>query len=133
MIDAIAVHPTNGNTILVGANYPATGSANIYKSTDGGLTWQLKATDIAPVTRIVFDPSDPCVTYAATEGGGVLRSVSCGDSWHSYSTGIFYPVLYSLAITGDSPPLLVTGSYGSGLYWTQPPFRHVFYLPAVMK
>jgi photosystem II stability/assembly factor-like uncharacterized protein len=133
MVNAIAVDPSDGNTLLAGANYWASGIGNIYKSTDGGLTWQLQHTGAAAVTKIVFDPRDPCVAYAATEGSGVLRSISCGESWHSYSAGIFYPVLYSLAISGDNPPLLVTGSYASGLYWAHPPTRQVVHLPMVMK
>ena len=133
MVDAIAVDPTDGNTLLAGTNYWASGIGSIYRSTDGGLTWQVKYTGDAAVKKIVFDPRDPCVAYAATEGFGVLRSLNCGENWHNYSTGIFYPVLYSLAITGGNPPLLVTGSYGSGLYWTHPPTRHVMYLPLIVK
>jgi|GEM_PF-2701377 len=116
-IEAIAVQPGDGNTILVGASFL---EANLYKSTDGGTTWQLKLADIAPVQQIIFDPRDPDTVYAATEGYGVLRSRDGGESWHDYSTGIFYPVVYSLAISAEESPLLVAGSYGSGLYGLRP-------------
>jgi photosystem II stability/assembly factor-like uncharacterized protein len=116
-IEAIAVQPGDSNTILAGASFL---EGNLYKSTDGGASWQLKLGDIAPVKQIVFDPRDPNTVYAATEGYGVLRSRDGGESWHDYSTGIFYPVLYSLAISEEDSPLLLAGSYGSGLYGLRP-------------
>jgi len=129
-VEAIAVNPDNSNEILVGGGYS---DGRIYKSTDGGNTWQVKVSDIAFVQEIVYDPRNPRWVYAATEGYGVLRSFNGGESWFDYSAGIFYPVLYSLAITEDDPPLLVAGSYGSGLYWIHPPAPTQVYLPVVMK
>jgi photosystem II stability/assembly factor-like uncharacterized protein len=130
-INAIAVYPTNGNTILAGAS--ALGEGSIFKSTDGGQTWQLKVSGIASVMNIVFDPRNPQWVYAVTEGYGVLRSFDGGEGWHDYSTGIFYPVMYSLAITEDDPPLLIAGSYSSGLYWIRPPAPKDVFLPIVTK
>ncbi len=129
-VEAIAVNPANNNEILVGAGYSY---GRIYKSTDGGNTWQVKVSGIAFVQDIVYDPRNSRWVYAATEGYGVLRSFDGGESWHDYSAGIFYPLLYSLAITQDDPPLLIVGSYGSGLYWTHPPSPTLVYLPAVLK
>ena len=80
---------------------------------------------------IVYDPRDSRWVYAATEGYGVLRSFDGGDNWHDYSAGIFYPSHYALEITGDDPPLLVVGSYGSGLYWVRPTAPSYIYLPLV--
>jgi photosystem II stability/assembly factor-like uncharacterized protein len=132
-VDAIAVNPDNSDEILVGAGYS---SGNIYKSTDGGDTWEIKIEEIAFVRDIVYDPRNSDWVYAATEGYGVLRSFNGGETWHDFSDGIFYPVLYSLAITQDDPPLLVVGSYGSGLYGISPgspPPLTLLYLPAVQK
>ena len=47
--------------------------------------------------------------------------------------GYFYPVMYSLAITQDDSPLLIAGSYSSGLYWTHPPRPTLVYLPEVQN
>ena len=132
-VDSIAVNPDNSDEILVGAGYS---SGNIYKSTDGGDTWEIKIEEIAFVRDIVYDPRNSDWVYAATEGYGMLRSFDGGDSWQDYNAGIFYPVLYSLDITRQDPPLLIVGSYGSGLYWTQPgspPPLTLLYLPAVQK
>jgi PKD repeat protein len=46
----------------------------------------------------------------------VWRSKDGGETWQDFSQGIFYPEVYSLAITGGVSPLLIAGSYGSGLY-----------------
>jgi photosystem II stability/assembly factor-like uncharacterized protein len=127
-VEAIAINPLNSDEILAGGGF---WEGSILRSTDGGETWQEKASGIAFVQDIVYDPRNPRWVYAATEGYGVLRSFNGGETWHDFSRGIFYPVLYSLDITADDPPLLVAGSYGSGLYWIQPAApKHVF-LPLV--
>jgi len=127
-VHAIAINPDNSDEILAGGGF---WDGSIYKSTDGGDTWQEKISDFAFVQDIAYDPRDSRWVYAATEWGGVLRSFDGGESWHDYSAGIFYPNLYSLDITGDDPPLLVAGSYGSGLYWIRPPAPKNIYLPLV--
>ena len=129
-IVAIAVNPDNSNEILAGAGYS---DGRIYKSTDGGNTWRVTVSGIVFVQDIVHDPRNSHWVYAATEGYGVLRSFDGGESWHDYSAGIFYPVLYSLAITQDDLPLLIAGSYNSGLYWTHPLSPIQMYLPLVRK
>jgi len=111
-VHSIAVNPNDSNDILAGAGFWEGG---LYRSTDGGLTWTTILDNIAFVYDIVYDPLYPGHIYAATEGQGVLRSVDGGASWTDISDGIFYPMVYSLDITTDRR--LLTGSYGSGLYW----------------
>lgn len=130
MVDAIAVNPRDSNEILVGGGSSA---GSIYKSIDGGMTWQEKIRDIAFVQDIVYDSRNSDWVYAATEGYGVLRSFNGGETWHNYSAGLFYPVLYSLAITDEEPPLLVAGSYSSGLYWIHPDVPTLVFLPLVVR
>jgi photosystem II stability/assembly factor-like uncharacterized protein len=90
------------------------------KSVDGGTSWQVKMTNIGLVQAIVFDPRNPNWAYAATEGSGILRTTDGGETWYGYDKDIFYPLNYSLAISQYDPSSLVTGSYGSGLYWLTP-------------
>ncbi|HET89561.1 MAG TPA: hypothetical protein ENN99_02315 [Chloroflexi bacterium] len=128
-IEAIAINPANSAEILAGGGF---WEGSIYKSTDGGGTWE-KISGIAFVQDLVYDPRDPRWVYAATEGYGVLRSFDGGENWHDYSSGIFYPLLYSLAITEEDPPLLVVGSYGSGLYWSHLSAPTYVFLPLVVR
>ena len=109
----------------------AISDGSIYKSTDGGETWEKKISDIALVQEIVYDARNPSWVYAATEGYAVLRSFNGGETWQDFSSGIFCPVLYSLDITGDDPPLLVSGSYSLGLYWIRPAAPKQVFLPLV--
>jgi hypothetical protein len=129
-VAGITVNPDRSNEILAGADFP---DGRIFKSTDGEDTWQVKVSGIAAVKDIVYDPRNPRWVYATTEGYGALRSFDGGESWFDYSAGIFYPVMYSLAITQDDPPLLIAGSYSSDLYWTHLLAPKEVYLPMVVR
>lgn len=94
-IGSIAIHPTNPNTIYVGTGdrnisaYPGIGTG-IYRSTDGGNTWQnigLQETYI--ISKIIINPQNPNQIFAATMGlpfvrdnnRGVYRSNDGGETW----------------------------------------------------
>jgi photosystem II stability/assembly factor-like uncharacterized protein len=128
-VNMVSVDPENGDKILAGV-YPG---GKIYKSIDGGDSWQLKLSGIADVMKIVFDPRNSNWVYAATEGYGVLQSYDGGETWHDYSNGIFYPVDYSISISNDDPPLLIAGSYSSGLYGMHPAAPKMVFLPLLRK
>ena len=87
------------------------------KSTDGGQSWQEKKIDISLVTDLVFDPEDTNTVYAATEGMGILISRDQGETWNSFNEGIFYPMVYDLAVSEKGTvPDFGGGSFGSGAY-----------------
>jgi len=119
-VNCITINPNNSNEILVGTGYIGYANGSIYKSINGGESWVKKDSLIAFVYDIKYDPRDPQFVYAATEGYGVLRSTNGGETWHDYSNGIFYPVLYSLDISQNDSVLLIAGTYGSGLYYIHP-------------
>jgi len=94
-IGAIAVSPSNPEIIWVG-----TGEANIfrsshpgcgvYKSTDGGTTWQhLGLTDTNTIARILIHPANPNIVYIAASGHewtfnserGVYKTEDGGKTW----------------------------------------------------
>jgi len=91
----IAVAPSDKNIVWVG-----TGESNIfrsshagcgiYKSTDGGNTWQhLGLENTGTIARIVVHPTDPDVVYVAASGNewtpnserGVYKTTDGGSSW----------------------------------------------------
>jgi len=103
----IVVHPTDANTVFVAAQGPlwgAGGDRGIYRTTDGGATWEavLSVDEFTGGTDIVMDPSDPDVIYAAMlqrerraysyigggPGSGVYKSDDGGDSWTELTTGL---------------------------------------------
>ncbi|MBX2971133.1 MAG: glycosyl hydrolase [Cyclobacteriaceae bacterium] len=106
-IASIIVHPTDPNTIYVGAYGPVWregGERGVYKSTDGGATW----TNVKSVSSytgcndLVMDPRDPNVLYAAFHqrmrsvftyiGGGpesaLYKSTDGGATWKKLEGGL---------------------------------------------
>jgi len=124
-INTIAFHPTDPNTIYIGA--PAGG---ICKTTNNGDTWECFAEDLASigVSGIVIHPTDPDIIYILTgdgDGGdtrsiGVYKSVNGGIDWSP--TGLSWDINenafgYKLMMEpGDPDYLLVAAS--NGLWWS---------------
>ncbi len=106
-ISKIIVHPDNSNTIWVAAQGPLWnkgGERGLYKTTDGGKTWNKTLGDAewTGVTDLLMDPRNPDWLYAATwqrhrtvaaylGGGpnsGIHRSTDGGETWEKLSTGL---------------------------------------------
>jgi photosystem II stability/assembly factor-like uncharacterized protein len=89
-IRAIAVHPTDGKTLWVGA-----ADGGVWKSTDQGGTWSPKMDNENAISMgaLAVDPSNPDILYAGTgemssnidayNGTGIYKSTDGGDSWKS--------------------------------------------------
>jgi len=101
----IIIDPNNSNRIWVAALghlYSSNPERGIYKSTDGGYSWErtLYIDDNTGAIDLVINPQDTDVLYAAfwyktrkawdfTEGGsasGIYKSTDGGDSWHLITT-----------------------------------------------
>jgi hypothetical protein len=76
----IKVHPTNENIVFVVVN------AVLYKSIDGGTTWNLAYTFASNVDIVIFDPITPSIMYAGTISG-LYKSTDGGLSWTIKFTG----------------------------------------------
>ncbi len=106
-IGKILVDPRDSNTVLVAAEGPlwsSGGQRGVYKTKDGGKTWQqvLNIDANTGVTDIEFDPSNPDVIYAAAyqrrrhtwsllAGGpksGIYKSTDNGETWQQTKTGL---------------------------------------------
>jgi hypothetical protein len=72
----VAVDPTDADHLLVAANdhpfHDQIGSAGVYRSTDGGVTWDVFADGLTMtrVAALAFDPDDPGRVVAGTFGQG---------------------------------------------------------------
>lgn len=106
-IGMIKVHPENSNVVYVAAYGPlwsAGGERGIYKTTDGGETWE-KILDVSENTgfnEIHFDPVDPSILYATAHqrrrhvwtyvSGGpesdIYKSEDDGKTWQKLSKGL---------------------------------------------
>lgn len=107
-IGAIAIDPANPKRIFVaaaGSLFNAGGQRGVYRSTDGGRSWQrvlAGATEFTGATEVMLDPSDPDRLYAVlwdhrrepdlrTYGGvgsAVYRSTDGGDTWSPLTNGL---------------------------------------------
>jgi photosystem II stability/assembly factor-like uncharacterized protein len=108
-IGRIAVDPRNPNVVFVAAIghlYAANPERGVYRSRDGGRSWQkvlFKDPNVGAVD-VVIDPSSsnvvyaglwntrrpPWYTYAPTNGpgGGIFKSTDGGNTWRQLTTGL---------------------------------------------
>jgi photosystem II stability/assembly factor-like uncharacterized protein len=99
-IGALIVHPANPNMVFVAALghvYAPSAERGIYRTTDGGATWQkvLYVDDKTGGIDVVFDPQNPNTLFAAMwevnrtpwslssggPGSGLFRSTDGGSTW----------------------------------------------------
>ena len=122
-VNSIAIDPINSDNIWIGTGRPYTQSdaeiIGIFKSTDGGETWQEKLPRETPgeeeldsVEVILFDTNNPMTIYAGTRkwddlggyNGGLRKSTDGGETWSPLKV---YSVddVFALAMTpsGISP------------------------------
>jgi hypothetical protein len=102
--------------------YLGTGGSGVYKSTNGGLSWQPAGLTGEYIWSVAVDPADPDLVYAATSTPGSLKvSLDGGATWTDANLQVTF---YSLATSPASPGRLVAGT-DSGLFryqagsWTQ--------------
>lgn len=126
-IGKILVDPRNSDVVLVAAEGPlwsAGGDRGVYKTQDGGATWDLvlKIDEHTGVTDLEFDPSNPDVVYAGAyqrrrqtwsllAGGpqsGIYKSTDNGASWRQMKTGLPKGDMgkIGLAVTPANPALV---------------------------
>jgi photosystem II stability/assembly factor-like uncharacterized protein len=142
---ALKGHPTEPETLLVGGRVMCgdntTDPGLIFVSQDDGRTWEAATINdpgpISIVTDFVFDPVEPDIAYASTEGSGLLKSTDRGVTW--FPIGREHDGLndvISLAVQQHAPYLLYAGGRGAppnfyssqdqGQTWTEfPPDEHL--------
>jgi len=106
-ISTVVIHPNDSQTLWVAAQGPLWskgGQRGLYKTTDGGETWNkvLGDDEWTGVTDVVMDPRNPERLYAATwqrhrtvaayMGGGpktaIYKSEDGGDNWEQLTQGL---------------------------------------------
>jgi len=109
-IPRIVVHPKDYNVVyaaVLGNIYKPTNDRGVYKSSDGGLTWDkiLFANENAGAVDLIMDPNNPRILYASTwnvrrtpyslssggEGSALWKSTDSGASWKEISNNKGFP------------------------------------------
>ena len=140
-IGKIIVHPDNSNVVYVAAIGPlwsAGGERGLYKTTDGGKTWNavLTVDEHTGVNDVVMDPRNPDVLYASTfqrrrhvftyigggPGSGMHKSEDGGATWQKINKGLPTTMLgrIGLAVSPANPEYLyaiVEASQGKGGFY----------------
>ena len=139
-ISTVRVDPANPNLVYVAAlgdPFKATAERGIYRSKDGGQTWQkvLYVSDTLGAADLEIQPGSPNVLFAcmwhgerkpwtiisgAVEGG-IYKSADGGDTWNKLAGGLPNGLFgrANVAISASKPNriyALIEAKPGSGLY-----------------
>jgi photosystem II stability/assembly factor-like uncharacterized protein len=109
-IPRLAVHPTDHNTVyaaVLGNIYKPTSERGVYKTTDGGKTWNkiLFVNEDAGAVDLILDPNNPRIIYASTwnvrrtpyslssggDGSALWKSTDSGATWTEVSKHKGFP------------------------------------------
>ncbi len=128
-ISKVLLDPNNDDVIFVGAMGPLfknDPNRGVYRSTDGGTTWEQKlfVSDSTGIIDMAIHPSDGNILYAASwervrrpqyrqyggETSGIYKSTDGGDTWNELTNGL--PTLasqkgrISIEIAASNPDVL---------------------------
>ena len=135
---ALAIDPSAPSTLYAGVDdtpiYSDDGSilpgaGGVFKSTDGGATWNSIGLSGAAVTLLVIDPTQPNVLYACTAGDygasygfrGLFKSTDFGTTWSSINSGLDSLLangtnVSTIVIDPGNPNVLYAASRGGGVF-----------------
>ncbi len=130
-IPALAVDPRNPNKVfaaVLGHPYGPNAERGLYRSTDGGQTWQkaIYKDENTGASDVEIDPSNPDVIYASMwevregpwedgnefngTGGGLFKSTDGGNTWNQLKNGLPNDLsqIYVAIAASDSKRLYAT-------------------------
>jgi photosystem II stability/assembly factor-like uncharacterized protein len=105
---ALAIDPETPATV-----YAGTWGSGVYKSTDGGGTWDPAGSGLSDtyINTLVIDPKEVNSLYVGTYHG-IYKSTDAGGSWQEANTGITDYQIQTLAIDPQTPSTLYAGAFG---------------------
>lgn len=136
IISKIIVHPGNANTLYaatMGLPFERNDARGLYKSTNGGLSWQqvLFVSDSTGIIDLVMAPNNPNVLYAAGwdrvrnnqesivsgQGARIWKSVNGGQNWTMLEGGLpdFDCSRIGLAVSATDANFLLAVYVNTGL------------------
>ena len=124
---AIAYAPSNAQTLYAGMshdrNFINNGNSGpsygVFKSTDGGTTWQGANDSLSGsqnVSTLAIHPGNPQIVYAGTIKDGVLKTVDGGRTWVKQNQGLTTLDVRGLAIDPKNTDTLYAGVEQGGVY-----------------
>jgi photosystem II stability/assembly factor-like uncharacterized protein len=121
-VSTLAVDPVTPSTVYAGTYF-----GGVFKSTNGGSTWQLKRNGLRAnrITSLAIDPKTNTTIYAATsnwnngpDSPGVFKSTDGGNSWQRILSDAYVNVLAvdpvdssTIYVTREPSPPTTPGAY----------------------
>ena len=137
-ISDVMIHPTNPDLVYVaaqGAAYGASEDRGVYRSKDGGETWEkvLYVDDTSGPSSLSMDRNNPRVLYAAIwdhrrypwqvrsggPGSGIYKTTDGGDTWKQINEGLpelMGDIGVAVSANSDRVYAIVEADPGGGLY-----------------
>jgi len=112
---SLTAHPTVPGTL-----YAGTKEDGVYRTLDGGQSWEKLETygAVADLVNVALqDPTNPFLLFAGTQGFGVQASTDGGRTFVPRDHGLQNLNVTSLAFDSGSPPILYAGTE-NGLFKT---------------
>ena len=112
-INAVSVDPCNAKVAYLACGL------GVYKTTDYGVTWAIKASGPNLWQDIIVDPGNPSQIFAASAGGvysGVYLSTNGGETWSNISAGIPPGLGVTSLSLNSTTRKLAASTWGRGAY-----------------
>jgi len=120
-ITALAIDPANPTTLYAATRDDGLGGSNgVFKSTDGGQTWEVTGLAQVDVGMLAIDPLSPSTLYAGT-AAGVFKSTDGGANWSDVNHGLTDLIgslsrITTVVIDRTDTDILYLGSSGGGVF-----------------
>ncbi|MCP4712472.1 MAG: T9SS type A sorting domain-containing protein [Planctomycetes bacterium] len=88
----------------------------IYKSSDGGPSWEYSGLEGMHIRGIDLSPLDPNLVFAINYHGGAYRSTDAGQSWILLENGLPDGILHDIELHPDNQQLIYIQTADQGVY-----------------
>jgi photosystem II stability/assembly factor-like uncharacterized protein len=98
--------------------YTGTIGQSVWRSRDGGESWQRASNGLFPeadIRAIAVNPNDSAILYTGTESG-IFRTKNGGNSWERLESEIDGLQVWSIAINPKNPDVVYAGTCPSALF-----------------
>jgi cysteine-rich repeat protein len=115
---AIAVDPVDPSIVYVGTGQGDSYGAGVFKSTDGGATWNVASSGLTSfaIDVLSIDPANRSTLYAGTQDGRIFKTTDAAATWQQLISGL--NSVYGIAIDPSAPNTVYAGVFGQGVLKT---------------